>query len=83
MVVVAHLVLENALLLPGGQIKCTLNLVNKHNDVISDRGPYSSNLVQIFYEESFREKKERVVYYTAKPRDEDLSQVLYEYSREI
>ncbi len=75
MVIVAHLLLDNSLLFPGSQLKCTLNLINKSKEVISDRGPYSSNLLQIFYEESFREKKERVVYYTAKPKNEDDSQV--------
>jgi hypothetical protein len=77
MVIVAHLVLDNSLLFPGSQLKCTLNLVNKSKEVVNERGSYNSNLVQIFYDESFREKKEKVVYYTAKPRDEDDSQVRY------
>ncbi len=52
-------------------------MVNKSKEVVNERGSYNSNLVQIFYDESFREKKEKVVYYTAKPRDEDDSQVRY------
>jgi hypothetical protein len=77
MVIVAHLLLESSLVFPGSKLKCTLNLINKPKEVISERGPYSSNLVRIFYDESFREKKERVVYYTAKPREEDESQVIH------
>ncbi|KAL0480286.1 RGP1 [Acrasis kona] len=75
MVVVAHLLLENSLLFPGSHLKCTLNVINKSKEVLSERGSHSSNLLGIFYDESFRKVKEKVVYYTAKPRDEDFSQI--------
>lgn len=48
MVIVSHLCLQESFLLPGSTMNATLNLLNISEDVISEKGPYHSNLLTLF-----------------------------------
>lgn len=48
MVIVSHLCLQESFLLPGSTMNATLNLLNIAEEVISEKGPYHSNLLTLF-----------------------------------
>jgi hypothetical protein len=77
MVIVTHLVLQESFLLPGSTLNATLNLLNIAEEVVSEKGPYHSNLLTLFedYKEHQRnlndendddnDDSEPVLYYTS------------------
>ena len=54
--IVAHLSLQESFLLPGSTLNATLNLLNVSEEIVSEKGPYHSNLLTLF--EDYKEHQQ-------------------------